>query len=258
MVVADVAITEVAEVDMEGNKVEEEDTEGRTEEMDHKVKVDGNHAGGMMDLLLLVDPDLGVHRGGSEPHHLPDADHLVHHLDVENHPHPDDGMIHLQLDDETIHHLEGDVLMTRHLDEHLLREGVGTTILHPGELGMIRPQSGGSEMIPPHPHPEGSETIPPLLESPRRTIHPQEDVETIHHLAELLDETHLDPGLGRGPRPSPLLVDAEEVQAEAGVERGRLHLKLGGGEVLLRLRLGLMLRMPRWISQMGMGMAMPR
>ena len=145
------AITEVDVVDTEGNKVEEEGTEVRTEEMDHKVKVDGNHVGEMMDLPHLVNLDLGVHPGGREPRHLPDADHLVLHLDVENHPHPDDGMIHLQLDDETIPHLEGDVLMTRHLDEPLLHEGVGMTILHPGELETIHLQSGGSEMIPPHP-----------------------------------------------------------------------------------------------------------
>jgi hypothetical protein len=141
--VADEAImVEVDVVDTEVNKVEEEGTEVRTEEMDHKVKVDGNHVGGMMDLLHLVDLDPGVHLGGNEPHHLPDADHLVLHLDVENHP---------QLDDVTIHHLEGDVRMTRHLDEPLPHDGVGTMILHPGELGTTHLQSGGSEMIPPHP-----------------------------------------------------------------------------------------------------------
>ena len=90
-------------------------------------------------------------------------------------------------------------------------------------------------MIPPHLQPGGSETIPPLLENPKRTIHLQEDVETIHHLVELLGEMLPDPDPGRGPRLSPLLVDAEEVRAEAGVERGRLHLKLGGGEVLPHL-----------------------
>jgi hypothetical protein len=247
--VVEEAITEVDVVDTEGNMVEEEATEGRTEEMDHKVKVDGNHVGGTMDLLHLVDLDLGVHLGGSVPRHLPDVDHLVLHLDVENHP---------QLDDVTTHHLEGDVLMTRHLDEPLLHEGAGMMIPHPGELGMIHPQLGGSEIIPPHPHPEGSETIPPLLESPRRTIHLQEDVETIHHLVELLGEMLPDPDPGRGPRLSHLLVDAEEVQAEAGVERGLHHLKLGGGEVLPHLYLVQMLRMPRWTSQMGMGMAMLR
>jgi hypothetical protein len=151
IMVADEAITEVDVVDTEGNKVEEEGTEGKTEEMDHKVKVDGNHAGGMMDLPHLVDLDLGVRPGESGPLHLPGVDHLVHHLDVENHPQLDDGMIHLQLDDETIPHLEGDVLMTRHLDDPLPHEGAGMTIPHPDELGMIHPQSGGSEMIPPHP-----------------------------------------------------------------------------------------------------------
>jgi hypothetical protein len=152
MVVAGEAIlVGVDEADTEGNKVEEVDMEGRTEEMDHKVKVDGNHAGGMMDLPHLVDLDLGVRPGESGPLHLPGVDHLVHHLDVENHPQLDDGMIHLQLDDETIPHLEGDVLMTRHLDDPLPHEGAGMTIPHPDELGMIHPQSGGSEMIPPHP-----------------------------------------------------------------------------------------------------------
>jgi hypothetical protein len=42
--------------------------------------VDGNHVGGTMDLLHLVDLDLGVHLGGSVPRHLPDVDHLVLHL----------------------------------------------------------------------------------------------------------------------------------------------------------------------------------
>jgi hypothetical protein len=247
--VGDEAIAEVDVVDTEGNKVDEEGTEGRTEEMDHKVKVDGNHVGGTMDLLHLVDLDLGVHLGGSVPHHLPDADHLVHHLDVENHP---------QLDDVTTHRLEGDVLMTRHLDEPLPHEGVGTMIPHQDELGTIHPPSGGSEMIPPHLQPEGSETIPLLLERLKKMIHPQEGVETIHHLVELLDEILPDPDPGRGPRPSPLLVDAEEVQAEAGVERGLHHLKLGGGEVLHRLHLVQTLRMPRWIKRIAMDTAMLR
>jgi hypothetical protein len=255
IMVVEEAITEVDVVDTEGNKLEEEDTEGRTEEMDPRVKVDGNHVGGTMDLPHLVDLDPGVHPGGNEPRHLPDVDHLVHHLDVEIHPHLEDGMIHPLHDDETIPHLEGDVLMTRHLDDPLLREGVGTTIPHPGELGMIHLQSGGSETILPHPQPERSETTPPLLENSKRMIHPQEDVETIHHLVELLGEIHPGPDPGRGHLPSPLHVDAEEVRAEAGVERGRPHLKLGGGEVLPHLHLVQMLRTPRWISQIGMGMA---
>jgi hypothetical protein len=245
MVVDEAIMEEAGEADTEGNKVEEVDMEGRTEEMDHKVKVDGNHVGGMMDLHHLVDLDRGVHQGGNERYHLPDVDHLVHHLDVENHPHPDDGTIHPQLDDETILH-EGDVLTTRHLDEPLLREDVGTTIRRLGELGTIRPQAGGNVTIPPH------------LEKPKRMIHPQEDVETIRHLVELLGETHPDPDRGRDHLPSPHLVDAEGVRAEVGVERGRLHLKSGGGGVLPHLRLVLILRMPRWIRRMVMGTAMLR
>jgi hypothetical protein len=92
----------------------------------------------------------------------------------------------------------------------------------------------------------------------KRMIHLQEDVETIHHVVELLGEMLPGPDLGRGHLPSPLPVDAEEVRAEAGVECGRLHLKLGGGEVLLRLYLVQMLRMPRWIKRMAMEMAMLR
>jgi len=258
IMVADEAITEVDAVDMEVNKEEEEGTEGRTEEMDHKVKVDGNHVGGMMDLLHLVDLDLGVHPGGNEPHHLPDADHLAHPLDVENHSHPEDGMIHLQHDAVTTHHLEGDVPMIHHLDEPLLREGAGMTIPHPGELGTIHPQLGGSETIPPHRLPGGSVTIPPLLENQRRMIHPQGDVETIHHLGGQLGGSHPDPDPGRGHLPSHPLVDAEGVRAEAGVERGLHHLKSGGGGVPPRLHLVQMLRTPRWISRMGMEMAMLR
>jgi len=258
IMVADEAIMEVDEADTEGNKVEEEDTEGRTEEMGHKVKVDGNRAGGMMGLLHLVDLDLGVHPGGSVPHHPLDVDHPVHPLVVENHPHPDDGTIQLQHNDVTNHHLEGDVLMTRLLDEPLPREDVGTMTPHPGELGTIHLQLGGSETNPPRPQPEGSETIPPLLENQKRMIHPRGDVETTHHLAEQLGGSHPDLDPGRGHLLSPLPVDAEGVRAKVGVERGLLDLKSGAGGVPPRLHLVWMLRMPRWISRMGMEMAMLR
>jgi len=254
----DEVITEVDEEDTEGNRVEEEDIEDRTEEMDHRVKADGSHVGGMMDLPHLVGLDLGVRPGGIEPLHLRDVDHLVQPLDVENLPHPDEGTLHLQLDDVTTLPLVDDVLMTRHLDELRLHEGVGTTIPRPGEPGTTDLQSGGSEMTLPHPPPEGSETIPPHLENPKRTIHLLQEVETIPHLAGQLGEIHPGPDPGRDHLPSLLLVAAEGVRAEAGVEQGPHHRKSGEGGVLPRLHLVLRLRMPRWISQMGMAMAIPR
>jgi len=254
----DEAITEVDEADTEGNKVEEEDMEDRIEEMDHRVKADGSHAGGMMDLHHLVGLDLGVRLEGNEALHLRDVDHLVHPLDVENLPHPDEGTLHLQLDDVTNHRLVDDMLTTHHLDELRPHEGVGTMIPRPGEPGTIHLQSGGSEMIPPHPHPEGSETTPPHLENPKRMIRLLQEVEMIHHPAEQLGEIHPGPDPGRDHLPSLLPVVAEGVRAEAGVEQGPHHRKSGEGGVLPRLHLVLRLRMPRWISQMGIGMAIPR
>jgi len=258
MVEVDEVITEVDEEDTEGNRVEEEDMEDRTEEMDHRVKVDGSHAGGMMDHPHLVDLDLGVRPGGNEALHLRDVDHLVHPLDVENLPHPDEGTIHLQLDDVTTHPLVDDVLTTHHLDELRPHEGVGTTIPRPGVLGTIHLQLGGSEMTLPHPHPERSETIPPHLENPKRMIRLLQEVEMIHDLAEQLGEIHPGPDPGRDHLPSLLLLVDEGVRAGAGVEQGHHHRKSGEGGVLPRLHPVLRLRMPKWISQMGMGMAIPR
>jgi hypothetical protein len=229
-------------------KVEEGDTEDRTEteEMDPRVKVDGNHGEGMMDHLHLDDLDPGVHPEGRgiDPHHHLDVDHLVHLLGVETlHPHLDDG---------TTHHPEGDVRRIHHLDEPPHHEDVVMMMIpHPGVLGMIHPQLGRGGTIQPH-----------LEVKPKKTTHPQDVVETIHHLVE----QHLELVMYRdqGPdldHPQTLhLVDAEDhlVEAEVGVALGHHRPKSEGGEVLPRPYRKKLLRMARWIRLMGMEMEMLR
>jgi hypothetical protein len=231
---------------MEVVKEEEAITE-EIEEIGLKVKEDGNHVGGMMDLLHLVDLGLGVHQGVKEiePRHHLDVDHPVRHLDVE---------IHLP-DDEMIHHLEGDVLMTLHLDERLLLDDVGMMTLHLGALGMIHLQSGESVTTPPLLQLGESEMIRlPLEVKPKTTIRPPGDVVTIRHLVEPPQgEMPLDPDPGRDHQQSLRLVDPAGVRVEVGAERGHHHKKPGGGGVPPHQRLEVMLPRMKWIRRMAMG-----